>query len=329
MSDPVRWGVLSTARFALNRWLPSFTRTTGVEGVAIASRDLDRAQSAAAKFGFQTAYGSYEDLLADPGVEAVYIPLPNGLHAEWATKAVAAGKHVLVEKPAWASAEEGRQVAEAAATNGVRVMEGFMIRHHARWKRIVDVIGAGQIGSVLRVDGTFCFTLDDAANFRWDPALAGGALADVGCYPVNAARLIFGAEPTRVNGTATDTHGVGVDSTFEGMLDFDTGQATFRCSFEAPYEQSLTITGASGEISVNRPFICRDEPVIVTVKTNGQPVREERIPLGDQYVDQVAHFSACVRESSRPLWPGEDGVASAAVLDALRASAAKREPVPM
>ena len=329
MSDPVRWGVLSTARFAQNRWLPSFTGTPGVEGIAIASRDFDRARSAANKFGFATAYGSYEALLADPTIEAVYIPLPNGLHADWAFNAIAAGKHVLVEKPAWSSAEAGRRVADAAAAHGVRVMEAFMIRHHARWKRIVELIAEGQIGTVSQVSGSFCFTLDDAANFRWDPALAGGALADVGCYPINAARLIFGSPPLRVRGTATDTHAVGVDSSFEGTLEFEEGTTTFRCSFERAYEQSLTITGTAGEISVNQPFICRDEPVVITVQTAGRPIRKEHIALGDQYVDEIAHFSACVRDASKPLWPAEDGVASAAVLDALRASAAKDESVEM
>ncbi|HEY3412139.1 MAG TPA: Gfo/Idh/MocA family oxidoreductase [Armatimonadota bacterium] len=327
MSDPVRWGVLGTARFALNRWLPSFTQTPGVEGVAIASRDLDRARSAAAKFGFETAYGSYEALLADPAVEAVYIPLPNGLHAVWALEAIAAGKHVLVEKPAWPSAEDGRRVADAVASRGVRVMEAFMIRHHARWKRIVELIAEGAIGAVTHLSGSFCFTLDDAANFRWDPALAGGALADVGCYPVNAARLVFGSEPVRVEGVSTDSHGVGVDSSFEGTLHFEKGTATFRCSFEAAYEQSLTVKGEAGEISLNLPFICRDEPVLITVHAAGKPGREERIPLGDQYVDEIAHFNACVRDASRPLWPGEDGVSSAAVLDALRASAKAGGPV--
>ena len=319
MNEPVRWGVLSTAKFAQNRWLPSFTRTPGVAGIAIASRDLDRAQAVASKFGFKGAYGAYDELLADPDIDAVYIPLPNGMHARWALKAIAAGKHVLVEKPAWATEAEGRQVASAAEAAGVRVMEAFMIRHHARWKRILEIIAEGQIGAVLHVEGSFCFTLDDAANFRWDPALAGGALADVGCYPVNAARLIFGSEPVRVTGIATDTHGMGVDSSFEGTLEFEGGTAHFRCSFEAPYEQTMVIRGTEGEITLNRPFICRDEPVIITIERTGKPAQEERIPLGDQYVDEIAHFGDCVRDPSKSLWPGEDGVASAAVLDALRA----------
>lgn len=320
-AEPVRWGVLSTARFALNRWLPSFTHTPGVERVAIASRDAERAHQAAARFGFARSYGSYEELLADESIEAVYLPLPNGLHAPWALKAIEAGKHVLTEKPGWANADEGREVQAAAAARGVRVMEAFMIRHHARWKRVVELLAEGAIGPIQRVSASFCFTLDDAANFRWDPALAGGALADVGCYPVNAARLVFGAEPVSVSGKSTDTGGVGVDSAFEGILEFPTGTAEFRCSFEADYEQTFTVTGENGTISLNRPFICRDEPVLIII-TTGSGEREERLPLGDQYVDEIAHFSSCVRDPSKPLWPGEDGVASAVVLDALRKSAA-------
>jgi predicted dehydrogenase len=329
MSDPVRWGVIGAGKFAQNRWLPSFGNALGVEGVAIAGRELDRARSIATKFGFARAYDRYEDLLADPAIEAVYLPLPNGLHAHWALKAIAAGKHVLTEKPAWSTAAEGRRVADAAAASGVRVMEAFMIRHHARWMRVVELIAADTIGTVNTVMGSFCFTLDDAANVRWDRALAGGALADVGCYPVNAARLVFGAEPIEAWGKATDTHSVGVDSSFGGRLRFPTGEATFHCSFETAFEQSLTVGGSLGEISLNLPFICRDEPVIITIRQTGEAPREERIALGDQYVDEIVHFSACVRDPVKPLWPGEDGVAGAAVLDALRASAARGVTVPV
>jgi predicted dehydrogenase len=327
MYEPVRWGVLSTARFAINRWLPSFTSAPGVRGIAIASRELERAKKTADTFGFAKAYGSYEELLTEPSIEAVYIPLPNGLHGKWALAAIAAGKHVLVEKPAWANADEARRVAVAANASGIRVMEAFMVRHHARWKRVMELVAEGAIGDVKAVAGAFCFTLDDAANVRWDPALAGGALADVGCYPVNAARLVFGGEPVEVFGVAVDTHDTGVDSSFSGTLTFPAGEARFVGSFERPFEQSLRITGTRGDMSLNRPFICRDEPVTITITTPGGKARVEHVALGDQYVDEITHFSACVRDPAKPLWPGEDGVASAVVLDALRESARSGRPV--
>ncbi|HEY3269207.1 MAG TPA: Gfo/Idh/MocA family oxidoreductase [Armatimonadota bacterium] len=321
MIEPVRWGVLGTAKFAMNRWLPSFVTAPDVRGVAIASRDAEKARAACEQFGFERSYGSYDELLADPDVEAVYIPLPNGLHGEWALKAIAAGKHVLSEKPAWKDAAEARAVVDAARAAGVRVMEGFMTRHHARWKRVRQRIDAGDIGVPKLFTGAFCFTLDDAANARWNPSLAGGALADVGSYCVNAARLCFGAEPTHAWGLSEDTRGTGVDSTFSGGLRFPTGHATFVCSFETAFQQSAAIVGTEGSIALNRPFICREEPVLLTLTSaHGDPT-EERLPVGDQYVDTLNHLNACIRDMAKPLWPGEDGLASALVLDALRASA--------
>lgn len=329
MSEPVRWGVLSTANFALNRWLPSFQKTPDVTGVAIASRDQGKAEDARERFGFQKAYGSYEELLADPDIEAVYIPLPNGLHGEWSIKAAQAGKHVMVEKPAANDAAEARRMAAAASEAGVRLMEAFMVRHHARWKRMRELIAEGAIGTPTLVQGSFCFTLADTGNVRFQPGLAGGALADVGCYPVTGARMVFGTEPTHALGAARDPRSTGVDTTFTGVLRFPTGDASFVCSFDTGFSQSLTVLGTEAALVLNRPWICRDEPVTITILDRENNTREEQIPVGDQYVDEISHFSACVRDPSKPLEPGEDGVASALVLDALRRSAqtGRVEPV--
>lgn len=321
MSNPVRWGVLSTAQFALNRWLPSFQNTPGVEGVAIASRDIEKAKDAAERFGFPKAYGSYDDLLADPDVEAVYIPLPNGLHAEWAIRAAAAGKHVLVEKPAAANAEEAEAMAAAAEKAGVRLMEAFMIRHHARWKRMRELVADGAVGAPVVVQASFSFTLTDPNNVRLKPDLAGGALADVGCYPVNATRFLLAAEPLKAWGIARDPWGTGVDTTFTGGLRFPQGDLSFACSFESGFRQSFTLVGAEGTLTLNRPFMCRDEPVTVTITNRTGDSTDETIPVGDQYVDQLNHFNACIRDPKKSLAPAEDGVASARALDALRRSA--------
>ena len=320
-SEPVRWGVLSTAHFALNRWLPSFQETPGVEGVAIASRDIEKARAAAERFGFPKAYGSYEELLADPEIEAVYIPLPNGLHAEWAIRAAEAGKHVLVEKPAAADADEAAAMAEAAERAGVRLMEAFMIRHHARWQRARALVAEGALGQPRLIQAAFCFTLEDPNNVRLKPDLAGGALADVGCYPVNAARFLLGAEPLKAWGVSRDPWGTGVDTTFTGGLKFPQGDLSFACSFESAFRQSFTFVGSEGTLSLNRPFICRDEPVTLTLTNRTGEATEEQIPVGDQYVDQLTHLNACIRDPQRDLWPAENGLASARALDALRRSA--------
>lgn len=319
--NPVRWGVLSTAHFALNRWLPSFQNAPGVEGVAIASRDIEKAKDAAKRFGFLTAYGSYDELLADPDIEAVYIPLPNGLHAEWAIRAAEAGKHVLVEKPAAASAEEAEAMAAAAEKAGVRLMEAFMIRHHERWQRIRALVEDGAIGQPLIIQAGFSFTLTDSNNVRLKPGLAGGALADVGCYPVNAARFVFASEPLKAWGAARDPWGTGVDTTFTGALRFPQGDLSFVCSFETGFRQAFALIGAEGTLTLNRPFICRDEPVTITLTNRTGETSEERIAVGDQYVDQLNHFNACIRDPRKPLLPAETGVGSARALDALRRSA--------
>jgi predicted dehydrogenase len=322
MSEPVRWGVLSTAHFAMNRWLPSFGNTPGAEGIAIASRDLAKAKAAAAKFGFPRAYGSYEELLADPDVEAVYVPLPNGLHAEWAIRAAEAGKHVMVEKPAAANAVEAEAMVRAAEKAGVRLVEAFMIRNHARWHRVRALLDEGAIGRPMLFQAAFCFTLDNPENVRFDPALAGGALADVGCYAVNAARFVFGEEPRKAWAIARDPRGTGVDTTFTGGLQFDKGDASFVCSFESGFRQSLAVIGSEGTLTLNRPFMCRDEPIVITVTNRTGDATEERVAMGDQYVDQLTHFNACIRDPGKPLWPAENGLAAARALDALRRAAA-------
>lgn len=321
MSEPVRWGVLSTAQFALKTWLPALRNTPDSTGVAIASRDIEKARAAADQFGFARAYGSYEELLADPEIEAVYIPLPNGLHGEWSIRAAEAGKHVMVEKPSANDLPEARRMAEAARAANVRLMEAFVIRHHARWKEARRLVREGAIGQPVGAHGHFSFYMTDTDNVRLKPELAGGALADVGCYCVTGARFVFDGEPTHAFGIARDPRGFGVDTTFSGALKFPEADLTFFCSFEAGWRQAFTFIGAEGTLSLNRPFVCNEEPVLLTLTGKGGP-REITVPLGDQYVDEIAHFNACVRDPEKPLWPGEDGQASAAALDALRRSAA-------
>jgi predicted dehydrogenase len=228
---------------------------------------------------------------------------------------------VLVEKPAAANAQEAEEMAAAAETAGVRLMEAFMIRHHARWKRVRALLDEGAIGAPLLIQAAFCFTLTDPNNVRLKPDLAGGALADVGCYPVNAARFVFAAEPLKAWGLFRDPWGTGVDTTFTGGLRFPQGDASFICSFESGFRQAFTLTGAEGTLTLNRPFMCRDEPVTITLTNRTGDATEEEVPMGDQYVDQLNHFNACIRDPQKSLWPAETGIGSARALDALRRSA--------
>lgn len=321
MSDVVRWGVLGTARFAQSRWIPALLKTPGAIPAAIASRDADRAREAAGRFGFARACGSYEDLLADPGIDAVYIPLPNGLHCRWAVQAAEAGKHVLVEKPAAASLAEAREMASAAGRAGVRLMEAFMPRHHERWRRLRQLVDEGVIGIPRLIQGDFCFTLDDPHNARWDPEQAGGALADVGCYVVNGARYILGQEPVWAFGQARDTDERGVDSTFNGSLEFEWGSMNFLCSFETGFHQSFTVLGTEGSLELNAPWTARQPPLFLHIHSRSGESCDEEFPEGDQYVEMIRHFQGCIRDPDKPLWPAEDGLAQAAALDALRRSA--------
>jgi D-xylose 1-dehydrogenase (NADP+, D-xylono-1,5-lactone-forming) len=253
MGDRFRWGIVSTAR--INRaFIPGVRATAGAELVAVASRDGERARAFAAEWEIPDALASYAELIARDDIDAVYIPVPNHLHAPLTIEAADAGKHVLCEKPLALSVDEVAAVHDAAKRNGVVVAEAFMYRSHPQTLRIQELIAAGRIGTVQLVHSGFSFVLDRQGDVRFDPAMGGGALWDVGCYPVSFARAVIGQEPVEALGWQR-TGETGVDLSFTGMLRFPGGAvAQIDAGFESPYRSSAEIVGTEGVISVPRPF---------------------------------------------------------------------------
>ncbi len=250
---PLRWGILGVAR--INRALvPPLQASDRHELVAIASRDAARAAEAAKQWGIPRAYGSYEDLLADPDVDVVYIPLPNGLHATWTIRAAEAGKHVLCEKPLALTVDDIDRIQDAARRAGVVVAEAFMYRHHPQTLRVRELVATGSLGTIRLVRGAFTFSLTHEADPRLDPAQGGGSLWDVGCYPVSFARFVLGEEPVEVFGWQA-TGATGVDETFAGGLRFPSGAlALIDCGFRAPFRTHVEVVGSEASLVIPRPF---------------------------------------------------------------------------
>lgn len=319
----VRWGILSTSRHAAKSLLPAFTAADNADVVAVASRDQGRAQAFADAHGIPTAHGSYEDLLAAPDVDAVYIPVPNNLHKPWAIRAAHAGKHVLCEKPIGLTAAEAEAIVDAAATAGVKLQEAFQWRHHPQAQTARELLHAGRVGELRFIDAGFSFPLEREGDVRWDPALGGGSLYDVGCYPVALARYMTGAEPTQVTAQARWAAS-GVDDLLGGTLTFPGGVlATINSGFAAPLRRYYELVGSEGTLYVNvayNPKADRAGAVYVC-----GPDREvlETIEVGalDSYTLMVQDFSRAVIDDTDPPFPGTDAIANMRVIDALYAAA--------
>jgi predicted dehydrogenase len=328
-NDPagkVRWGVLGVARIATTKVVPAMQRGASTTVEAIASRDGMRAREAAAALGIARAYASYEELLADPGIDAVYIPLPNHLHVPWTVRAAAAGKHVLCEKPIALTATEAEQLLEVRERTGVLIEEAFMVRTHPQWLRALAIVRDGGIGPVRSIAGTFSYFNDDAANVRNVPAYGGGALLDIGCYLVNTSRMIFGEEPRRVCALIERDPVFGVDRLSSMLLDFPGGQAVGTCGTQMAAGQGVTITGTLGRIEIEIPFNAPpDRPTRLFVEARsatGSLSREcVEIDICDQYTIQGDLLSQAIRRGTRVPYPLEDSIANMRVIDALFESA--------
>ncbi len=250
----VKWGVLGVANIAVEKVIPAMQRGEASEIAAIASRDLARARAAAERLGIGRAYGSYEELLADPEIEAVYNPLPNELHVPWTMKALEAGKHVLCEKPIGLDANEARSLIEARERAGKLVAEAFMVRYHPQWRRARELVGAGAIGAASAIQTFFSYRLLDPENVRNRPP-GGGGLYDIGCYAILTARYIFGAEPTRVVATLDRDPNFRTDRLVSAIVEFPGGRhLTFSAATQLSGHQRVTIVGDAGRIEVAIPF---------------------------------------------------------------------------
>jgi predicted dehydrogenase len=326
----VRWGVLGTASIALKKVIPAMQRGAWPEVVAIASRDLARSQHAATSLGVPRAYGSYEELLDDPTIEAVYIPLPNHLHVLWATKAAERGKHVLCEKPIARSAAEAERLLSVRDETGVKIQEAFMIRSHPQWRKAVDLVRDGTLGRIQSIIGHFSYHNVDAANVRNVADFGGGGLADIGCYLVHTARWLLDREPDRVISLVEADPTFGTDRLASMLLDFGTVQVIGMCATQLVPSQRVHILGTKARLEIEIPFNAPpDRPCRLFVDDGsslaGDGRRTIELPLCDQYTLQGDDFSRAIRLGHDQTLPLESSVANMRVLDAVIRSAASGE----
>ncbi len=323
----LKWGVLSTSSTAVRKAIPALKRCENAELVAIASRDAEKAKSYAASLDIPKAYGSYDALLEDREVGAVYLPLPNGLHAEWTIRAAQAGKHVLCEKPAALSPEAAQEMVEACAGGNVLFMEGFMYRFHPQIACVKRWLAEKRIGSLRLLRISFSFTIEARhSKVRLQSSMGGGSLADVGAYGVDLSRFMIGDEPIRV--FASGFHGLGasVETNHVAILDFPDGlQVILDGAFDRPRHNRCEIVGQTGVITVASPFITVAE---ASVRLQGGPQEEDQtFPMVDPFQLEFEHFSACVLHHEPPAITPSDTVGNARVLAALRASLGTGRPV--
>ncbi len=323
----VRWGVLSTADIGMQKVTPAIQRATNSDVVAIASRDAERAGEAAQRLGIPTSYGSYEELLAADDVDAVYIPLPNDLHAEWTMKAAATGKHVLCEKPLALSAAQAAEMARACDAAGVKLAEAFMYRHHPSWVEARRLLSDGAIGDLQAVQSWFSYYNDDPTNIRNRMENGGGAIMDVGCYTINLSRMLFGTEPARIAASVRRDPIMGIDIVSSAVLEFpDGGQATFTCSTRAEDYQRVHIVGTAGRIEIEIPFnIPPDRETRIFVSAGGEPPvspATETLVFAaeDQYTIQASLFAQAVLDDTPVSVPVSDAIANMKVIETILAT---------
>lgn len=317
----IRWGILGCASIAEKAFVPAVARSrTGTLG-AIASRDAARAEEWARRFGFPRAHRTYGDLVADPDIDAVYNPLPNDLHAEWSVRALRAGRHVLCEKPMAIDAAEVRAMIRAADERGVLLAEGFMYKFHPQIGKALEVIDRGAIGDVCSVHSSFTFRFArEGSNYRWSPAQGGGALYDVGCYTISAARLVLGAEPLSAYAAARVDPGTGVDMTTAALLEFPGGRfAQCDASFESQFQSRLIVVGTKGLLRLGRAFSAKDFDVAVEI-VRGDAREEVAVPKADMYALMIDDFGAAVLGEALLRYPASDAWHNMRAIDACFAS---------
>jgi predicted dehydrogenase len=326
MAGVVRWGVLGVAKIATEKVIPAMQRGEISRVGAIASRDAERAGVAAAKLGIPKAYGSYEELLADPEIDAIYNPLPNELHVPWTERALDAGKHVLCEKPIALDAEEARRLLAARERSGKLVAEAYMVRFHPQWLRAREIARSGAIGDIRAIQTLFGYHLEDPANIRNKPP-GGGGLYDIGCYAIVTARYMFGAEPSRAVAALDIDPRFGTDRLASALIEFPGGRhLTFSASTQLAGHQRVTIAGAGGRIEIPIPFNAPvDRPASITIDTGadlfGGGARREEFPICDQYTLQGDAFSRAVLGEQLLPYGLEDAIANMRVIDACFRSA--------
>lgn len=326
MSKKLRWGILSTANIGLKKVIPAMQRGEHTEVTAIASRDLDKARQAASALNIPKAYGSYEELLADPEIDAIYNPLPNHLHVPWTAKAAEAGKHVLCEKPLAMNAAEAKTLLAMRDRTGVKIGEAFMIRSYSQWLRLGELLDEGRVGELRAVTGVFSYFNVDPANIRNLAEIGGGALMDIGCYLVHASRFAFKRQPSKVVAAIDRDPAMRTDRLTSGLMDFECGHAIFTCGTQLIPYQRIQFLGTRGRIEIEIPFNAPpDRPTRIVIDSSGDltgsGIRSETFPIADQYTAQGEAFAKAVWEGTQPPVPLEDAIGNMAVIDALFRSA--------
>ena len=318
----VRWGILSTAKIGVEKVIPAMQKGEYCEITAIASRNLDKAQTAAGQLGIPKAYGSYEELLVDPEVDAVYNPLPNHLHVPWSIKAIEAAKHVLCEKPIGLTSAEGQELLDAARQHPeLKVMEAFMYRHHPQWQFAKQLVAEGEIGELRTIQTFFSYYNDDPNNIRNMADIGGGGLMDIGCYCISLSRFIFDGEPERVCGIVEYDPAMKVDRLASGMMDFGRGTSTFTCATQLADYQRVHIVGTEGRVEIEIPFNAPPDRPCKMWHQRGEEIEEILLEICDQYTIQGDLFSQAVLNDTEVPTPLEDAVANMKVIEAIIGSA--------
>jgi predicted dehydrogenase len=327
MANKLRWGVLSTANIGLKKVIPAMQQGRLTTVAAIASRDLAKAREAAAALAIPTAYGSYEELLADPTIDAIYNPLPNQFHVPWTIKAAEAGKHVLCEKPLSLSVAEAETLLAVRARTGVKIGEAFMIRSYPQWLRLRTLLDERRIGELRSIAGFFSYFNNDPANIRNQAEAGGGALMDIGCYLIHASRYAFAQQPTRVVGIIDRDPAMHIDRLTSAILDFPGGQSILTCSTQMVPYQRIHLFGTRGRIEIEIPFNAPpDRPTRLFIDSGadlfGGGITTETFPVCDQYTLQGDAFSKAILENTEVPVSVEDAIGNMAVIEAIFKSAA-------
>jgi predicted dehydrogenase len=326
MNKKVCWGILGAANIAVKKVIPAMQAAENCEIIAIASRNLANAKQTAHDLDIPKFYGSYEDLLADSEIEAVYIPLPNDLHLEWTIKSAEAGKHVLCEKPIGVNAAEVRKMIEVRNKTGVKIQEAFMVRTHPTWLAVREIVKSGRIGDVKAVTMFFSYSNFDKTNIRNKLENGGGALFDIGCYCINLSRFIFDDEPLRISSLIERDEETKIDKLTSAMLDFPRGHATFTCSTQLVPYQRMQICGSKGRIEVEIPVNIPTDSVTRIFIDNGSDLLGKNIEtiefnVANQFTIQGELFSRSILENSEQVISLEDSFKNMAAIDAVFCSA--------
>ena len=322
MPTKLRWGVLSTAAIGLKKVIPAMQLGELTHVTAIASRDRAKAEEPARTLGIEKVYGSYEELLADPQIDIIYNPLPNHLHVPWTIKAAEAGKHVLCEKPLSLTVAEARTLLDVQARTGVKIGEAFMVRTHPQWLRTRELIASGRIGALRSIQGFFSYTNVNPANIRNIPEYGGGALMDIGCYPINISRFLFGEEPLNVMSLIDRDPEMKTDRLTSAILNFPSGQSIFTSSTQLVPYQRVNVFGTKGRIEVEIPFNApNDRPTRILIDDGrdlfGGGITTETFPTCDQYTIQGDAFSKAILEDTAVPVSLEDAIKNMAVIEAI------------